>query len=187
MATSTVVTLKKLSNGRENTSTFCSSIGLNSMSDNERIIVGRRLPRIAAASLVEERVIEVEWSDGSTQKIDTSPAILGHRHFVRLREDFAKFAQFQVSETSDSLVWPEGEELSAVWLEELAPVSLDNAGFRDAMDELRFSLDGMAARLGVGRRLIAEYRKDKPIPPAIAMATRFLVERHRYFAGGQHQ
>ncbi|NGP17583.1 DUF2442 domain-containing protein [Devosia chinhatensis] len=123
--------------------------------------------------------MEVDWADGNRQMIDISPAILGHRHFVRLRNDPNLFAALKVSETSDSLIWPTGEELSADWLEELAPLALDNAEFRDAMDELRFSLDGMAARLGVARRLIAEYRKDKPIPPAIAMATRFLVQRHR--------
>lgn len=149
------------------------------MADDEFISVGRPLPRIAAARLVEARTIEVTWTDGGRQNIDVTPAILGHRHYVALRDDAERFGQFVVSETGDSLVWPGGEELSAVWLEELAPASLNNAEFRSAMEELQFSLDGMAARLGVARRLIADYRKDKPIPPAIAMATRFLVERHR--------
>jgi len=36
-------------------------------------------------------------------------------------------------------------------------------------------LDGMAARLGVARRLIADYRKDKPIPKVVALATRQLL------------
>jgi len=149
------------------------------MADDDFIAVGRPLPRIAAARPVEGRIIEVTWSDGRVQTIDVTPAIVGHRHFVNLRNDDRLFRQFAVSETGDSLAWPTGEELTAVWLEELAPASLDNAEFRQAMEELRFSLDGMAARLGVARRLIADYRKDKPIPPAIAMATRFLVERHR--------
>ena len=45
------------------------------------------------------------------------------------------------------------------------------------MDRLHLTLDGMAARLGVARRLVADYRKDKPIPKHIALATRYLLER----------
>lgn len=149
------------------------------MGDADFISVGRPLPRILAAHLVSGRTVEVTWQDGLAQRIDLTPAILGHRHYLSLRDDSELFAQFVVSDTGDSLVWPGGIELAATWLEELAPASLDNAEFRSAMHELQFSLDGMAARLGIARRLIADYRKDKPIPPSIAMATRYLVERHR--------
>src|SRR5690606_27590377 len=105
--------------------------------------------------------------------------IMSHRHFVALRNDPVGFARFTVRERGDSLVWATGQELTAEWIEDLAPASLDNSEFRQAMDELHFSLDGMAARLGIARRLVAEYRKDKPMPPAIAMATRYLIERQR--------
>ncbi|MEQ8594227.1 MAG: hypothetical protein RIC04_11165 [Parvibaculum sp.] len=149
------------------------------MADDVFISVGRPLPRIAAARLVSDRVVEISWHDGRVQAIDVTPAIVGHRHFVALRTDKPAFEDFAVGENGDCLVWASGEELSAVWLEELAPASLDNEEFRQAMSELRFSLDGMAARLGIARRLVADYRRDRPIPPAIAMATRFLVERHR--------
>jgi len=46
------------------------------------------------------------------------------------------------------------------------------------MDELGNSLDGMAAALQISRRLVADYRKDKPIPRHIAFATRYMLE-HR--------
>jgi hypothetical protein len=149
------------------------------MADDVFIAVGAPLPRIESARFIDAMDVEITWKGGVVQTIDLTPAIVGHRHFVRLRSDPDAFAKFVVSETADSLVWENGEELSAVWLEELAPASLGNAEFRQAMDELSFSLDGMAARLGIARRLIADYRKDKPIPPSIAMATRYLVERHR--------
>ena len=129
--------------------------------------------------MVSDRLIEITWVDDGVEVVDVTPAIVGHRHFVALREDRRAFENFAVGENGDCLVWASGEELSAVWLEELAPASLDNEEFREAMTELGFSLDGMAARLGIARRLVADYRRDKPIPPAIAMATRFLVERHR--------
>lgn len=149
------------------------------MADEDFISVGRPLPRIATAKHLGGKLIQVGWSSGEVQTIDISPAIIGHRHFVGLRSDDELFSRFSVSETGDSLIWPNGVELSAVWIEELAPATIDNAEFRQAMEELQFSLDGMAARLGIARRLIADYRKDKPIPPAVAMATRYLVERHR--------
>lgn len=149
------------------------------MADDDFIAVGEPLPRIESARFIDGMNVEITWQSGKVETIDLTPAIVGHRQFVRLRSDAKSFAKFAVSETADSLIWENGEELSAVWLEELAPASLGNAEFRQAMDELRFSLDGMAARLGIARRLIADYRKDKPIPPSIAMATRYLVERHR--------
>jgi len=47
------------------------------------------------------------------------------------------------------------------------------------MDALQMSLDGMAARLGIARRLVADYRKDKPIPKTVALATRYLLEQRK--------
>lgn len=121
--------------------------------------------------------MRIIWEDGSSDVIDTSPALTSRRMFIPLRTDDALFRTLRVSEFGDAIVWDNGAELSAVWLEELAPASLDNVGFRQAMDELGMTLDGMAARLGIARRLVADYRKDKPIPPYIAMATRYMVER----------
>jgi len=149
------------------------------MVEDEFIGVGAPLPRIASARPGSGRRVHVLWRGGTEELIDLTPAMASHRHFIPLREDDALFQQLAVSELGDALEWPGGIELSAVWIEELAPASLDNAEFRQAMDELQFSLDGMAARLGVARRLVADYRKNKPIPPAIALATRYLMERHR--------
>jgi len=141
--------------------------------------VGLPLPRINDVEAVGDLRVRVFWKSGDVQVIDLAPAILSHRHFIPLRSNDELFRQVSVSETQDSLTWPGEIELSAVWVEELAPNSLNNEEFRGAMDELAFSLDGMAARLGIARRLVADYRKDKPIPPAIALATRYLVEHRR--------
>ena len=121
------------------------------------------------------------WSGrtGGTQLVDLTPALASHRAFVGLRLDDNAFRAFAVSEMGDALEWPDGAELPSTWIEELADASLDNAEFRDAMDTLQMSLDGMAARLGIARRLIADYRKDKPIPKHIALATRYLLEQRK--------
>jgi hypothetical protein len=145
----------------------------------DRIVVGRPIPRIADARPLEDRLVHVVWKGGTEQEVDLLPALLGHRAFVRLRTDDQLFRAMKVSEFGDCLEWPDGAELSAVWIEALASAPLDNGQFRDAMDKLELSLDGMAAHLGVARRLIAGYRKDKPIPKYIALATRYLLEQRK--------
>lgn len=144
---------------------------------NDYISVGRPLPRIADAAPGDGRTARITWNNGSTQWVDLAPALANHRAFVRLRSDDALFASMRVSEYGDCLEWSDGAELSAVWIEELADASLDNAEFRDAMEKLHLTLDGMAARLGIARRLVADYRKDKPIPKHIALATKYLLTR----------
>lgn len=137
------------------------------------------MPSIRNAEVIENFVLRVEWDDGREEEIDVAPAILSHRAFVSLRSDPTRFASFVVRDRGDSLVWSDGQELSADWIQELAPRELGNAEFRDAMSELRLSLDGMASRLGIARRLVADYRKDRPIPKMVALATRYLVEHYK--------
>lgn len=153
--------------------------GTGSTDNDEFVEVGGPLRRIRQAKFVEDMKVRVEWNDGHEEVIDLRPAIMSHRHFVSLRDAPAAFAAFTVRNRGDALVWPDGQELSASWIEELAPTTLDNAEFRQAMADLRLSLDGMAARLGIARRLIADYRRDKPIPQAIALATKYLVEQQK--------
>lgn len=121
----------------------------------------------------------VTWRNGVEQEIDVSAALASKRIFLRLRTDDALFQTLKVNEDGNAIEWDDGAELSAIWLERLAPSSVQNDEFRDAMDELGFTLDGMAARLGLSRRLIADYRKDKPIPETVGLAVRYLVDQQR--------
>jgi hypothetical protein len=147
---------------------------------DELIEVGSRLPRIDWAEALNARNVRLKWRGEATPiVVDIAPALLNLRIFKQLKTDDDLFSRLAVNEDGNALEWPDGAELSAVWIEELADASLDNAQFRDAMDQLQMSLDGMAARLGVARRLIADYRKDKPIPKSIALATRYLLEQRK--------
>lgn len=137
------------------------------------------MPAIKAAEPLNGFQARIEWEDGREEIVDLSPAIFSHRAYVSLRSDPALFASFKVRDRGDALVWPDGRELSADWINELSPRELDNAEFRDAMSQLRLSLDGMAARLGIARRLVADYRKDRPIPKTVALATLYLLEHQR--------
>lgn len=147
--------------------------------DDDFVEVGGPMPAIRRAEPMNGYVIRVEWDDGREEEIDVAPAILSHRAFVALRDNPAAFAAFKVRDRGDSLMWTDGQELSADWIQELAPKELGNKEFREAMTQLRLSLDGMAARLGIARRLVADYRKDRPIPKTVALATRYLLEHQQ--------
>lgn len=144
---------------------------------DETISAGRPLPRIALAEPLDKRNVRVLWR-GSVEPvvIDTAPAFTSLKIFAAVRTDDALFGTVRVNEDGTALEWADGAELSAMWLEELAEASLSNAQFREAMERMRLTLDGMALHLGVARRLIADYRKDKPIPKSIALATRHLLQ-----------
>lgn len=147
---------------------------------DEWIEEGRQLPRIERARPLGDRNVELTWrGQRRSTVVDITPALANLRIFKRLRTDDRLFRELSVNEDGNALEWPDGAELSAVWIERLTESALDNSQFRDAMDEMEMSLDGMAAHLGVSRRLIANYRKDKPIPKAVALATRYLLERRR--------
>lgn len=119
--------------------------------------------------------MRVTWSTGNEQTVDIAPALASHREFVKIRTDDALFGTLKVSAYGDALEWADGTELAAAWIEELAAGLLTNEEFREAMDTMTMSLDGMAGHLGIARRLVADYRKDKPIPKAVALATRHLL------------
>jgi hypothetical protein len=99
--------------------------------------------------------------------------------FLALRTDDALFHTLKVNEYGNAIEWDDGAELTAIWIRRMVPADFDNGEFRAAMETLGLSLDGMAAALEISRRQIASYRKDKPIPRHIALATKYLVEHRR--------
>jgi hypothetical protein len=137
------------------------------------------LPRIEAAEALDGRDVRITWRDGASQVVDVSPALASRRIFLRLRTDDDLFRTLRVNDDGNAIEWDDGAELTAIWIERLAPTSLQNDEFREAMDQLGYTLDGMASRLGLSRRLIASYRKDKPIPETVGLAVRYLIDKER--------
>jgi hypothetical protein len=137
------------------------------------------LPRIEAAQALDGRTVRVTWRGGGTEDIEVAAALVSRRIFIRLRTDDELFKTLRVNEDGNAIEWEDGTELTAIWLQRLAPSAIANAEFRAAMDELGYTLDGMAARLGLSRRLIADYRRDKPIPETVGLAVRYLIEHQK--------
>ncbi|MGM4982428.1 DUF2442 domain-containing protein [Rhizobium sp. 11_C7_N12_5] len=144
--------------------------------NDDLISVGTPLPRAAKAEWIEKRLVRITWKNGKTSVVDLAPALLSRRVYMPLREDDALFAQLKVDEYGTGIEWPGGLDFSALWLSKLPSAEFDNASFRDAMDDLGMTLDGMAAALEISRRQVADYRKAKPIPRNVAYATRYLVD-----------
>jgi hypothetical protein len=148
--------------------------------DDDLLVVGTPLPRLAAVRLADPRNLDarrvvVTWRDGTQKLVDLAPALLSHRHFIPLREDNLLFQTVRVDEDGMALEWDDGIEMVGDWIASLPSVGLTNADFREAMDRLNLSLDGMAAQLELSRRQIASYRGTKPIPAHVAFAVRYLV------------
>lgn len=147
------------------------------MSDDDIITVGKPIPRIASATPAEGRKVRIAWKDGTSKVVDLAAPFASRRIFIPLRNDDALFRTLRVSEYGDALEWDGPDlEFPASWLDRLPEAEFSNEDFRNAMDALKLTLDGMAADLDISRSLIAEYRKDRPIPRHIALATRYLVE-----------
>lgn len=147
------------------------------MSD-DIIAVGKPLPRIAAAFPLDGRKAKIVWASGSVKVVDLTGALASRRIFIPLRGDDTLFRTLRVSELGDGIEWDGPDlEFSALWLDRLPEAEFTNEEFRKAMDTLNLSLDGMAADLDISRSLVAEYRKNKPIPRHVALATRYLLGR----------
>lgn len=153
--------------------------GFDSIDDDEIITVGERLIDIVKAEPLQERRILVTWDTGETDIVDIMPALASRVIFLALRTDDALFHTLKVNEYGNAIEWDDGAELTAIWIRRMVPADFDNGEFRAAMETLGLSLDGMAAALEISRRQIASYRKDKPIPRHIALATKYLVEHRR--------
>jgi len=139
------------------------------------IDTGIRLPRLLEAMPLDERKVYVAFDNGLEKIVDLAPALNSRRFYIPLRDDDALFRSFHVSEYGDAIEWNDELDFSAEWLERLPDVSFTNTDFRQIMEKLNMSLDGMAIALEISRRQVASYRKDKPIPRHIAYAARYLA------------
>lgn len=145
------------------------------MSD-ELISVGETLPRLLSAEPLEARKVRLIFKMGEERVVDLAPVLLSRRVFLPLRSDDQAFRAMQVNDYGTAVEWSGDIDLSAAWLARLPSITFDNHDFRRAMDDLGMTLDGMAAALQISRRQVADYRKSKPVPRSIALATRYLLE-----------
>ncbi|MCZ7861739.1 hypothetical protein O9X98_10145 [Agrobacterium salinitolerans] len=81
---------------------------------------GDPIPRIAACRALPGYGLEVLWMEGGTDIVDAFPALASRRVFDRVRSSERVFSAAEVGEYGTCVVWPDGAELSAVWIARLA-------------------------------------------------------------------
>ena len=152
------------------------------MNETDRVIaIGPELPTIAAVFPGNGRsTVVVKWKSGAragrTDVIDVAPQIFTFKAYRPLRNDADLFAQVRVSDDGTAIVWPGNAdlEISSDALEELAVQAMTSADFADFIKRQGWTLDAAAAQLGIARRLVAYYAKERQVPRYIALACRAL-------------
>ncbi|WP_082531803.1 DUF2442 domain-containing protein [Methylobacterium sp. Leaf469] len=151
------------------------------MSATDTITVGRALPKLASVEPANGPFsVSVTWASGSrtwrTDIVDLAPIIFTFKVFKPLRDNPELFRSVKVGEWGASLVWPGNDDLDigAESVEEMAEEVMTNSDFTAFLKRTGFTLDAAAAQLGIARRLVAYYAKDREIPRYIALACRQL-------------
>lgn len=139
-------------------------------------VADRPLPRVEDVVARSDRVVLVKWKTGGQRAIDIQPALTALASMSTVLADERLFQSIRVGRLGATVEWADGSELSALWLEELALAQMENVEFRWAMESVGMTLDGMAAYLGISRRTVADYRKDKAIPRSIALAMNYMID-----------
>lgn len=138
------------------------------------------MPRISVVKPGPGLTIDVTWEIGSrsgtAECIDLEPDILTYKIYRSLRGAKGRpvFEDVRVTDGGTRLVWPDGTDMAATSLERLAEESMTNEEFRIFLSANNLSLTAASAQLGISRRQVAYYAKDKEVPRQIALACRGL-------------
>jgi hypothetical protein len=145
------------------------------MSETDMIAVGDPLPKLASVEPANSPTsVSVAWASGSragmTEIIDLAPMIYTFKVFRPLRDDPALFRTVHLGEWGASIIWKGHDDLDigADALEELAREQMTPEDFQAFMK-----------RLGISRRLVAYYAKERLIPRTVALACKYIDMSHR--------
>ncbi|MBB5753242.1 hypothetical protein [Prosthecomicrobium pneumaticum] len=157
------------------------------MSATDRIAAGVPMPRIGAVRAVAPLSVDVEWSAGPRagrrETVSLAPDLHAYRIYRPLRFDPALFASVHLVDEGAAIAWGSDDaiDMPATSVERLAAEAMSNEEFAAFLSRNRLSLDAAAAELGISRRLVAYYAKDRPVPRHIALACAHIELRR---AGG---
>lgn len=153
------------------------------MSETERTRIGEPMPSIESVAASDATRILVTWSGGSrkgtTTNVDVAPLIYSKKVFAPLRNDPALLQTVHTVEGGAAIAWGENDEIdmAATSVERLADEFMTPMDFSAFLQRHSLSLDAAAAQLGISRRLVAYYAKEREVPRYIALACAYLDER----------
>src|SRR5277367_6213590 len=150
------------------------------MSAIDRVSVGEPMPNIESVSARAPCSVEVFWRSGRRQGtsslVDLAPLIFSKKIFAPLRDDESLFRTVRVVEAGAAIAWGDGSaiDVAATTIESLANETMSPADFTEFLRRNGLSLDSAAPQLGISRRLVAYYAKERAIPRYIALACAYL-------------
>ena len=124
----------------------------------------------------------IRWETGrrdGEEVIDIAPQIFAFKVYKPLRDNPDLFANVSVSVDGTAVVWPGNADLevSADALEELAEDAMTSERFGQFLSDMNLTFDAAAAQLGISRRLVAYYAKEREVPRYISLACEALKGR----------
>ena len=151
------------------------------MNGDEILTVGQPLPKLASVTRADGSfTVTVTWAAGArlgrSDKVDLAPVIFTYKTFRPLRDGSIPFDAVQLGPWGGSIRWEGDDDLDigAETIEDLAAAAMTNAEFSDFLRRNGLTLDAAAAQLGIARRRVAYFAKDRDIPRYIALACRQL-------------
>src|SRR5271163_627515 len=150
------------------------------MSAIDRVSVGEPMPNIESVSARAPCSLEVFWRSGRRQGtsslVDLAPLLFSKKIFAPLRDDESLFRTVHVVEAGAAIAWGDGSaiDVAATTIESLADETMTPADFAEFLRRNGLSFDSAAAQLGISRRLVAYYAKEREIPRYIALACAYL-------------
>ncbi len=152
------------------------------MSETETFVVGHELPRIASVTAGEGFQVTVTWDRGEragqTDTVDLGPELFKFRLYAPLRNDPALFRTAHVANWGSTIAWDGIEaDMSAAKVLDLAAEVMTPDRFAEFVKRRGYTLDGIAAELGISRRQAAYFQNEKAVPRYIALACAYLEEK----------
>lgn len=133
-----------------------------------------KMPLIEKAMITGPLVVEISWNTDETLSVDLST--------VKQLADDALFQQMAVDDWGHALEWPDGFDIGADRLYEMARQQAGlptAASFNAWMERNHLSLSKAANALGMSRRMVAHYRTgSRPVPIVVDLACAGWEARH---------
>ena len=147
------------------------------MSATEIVTVGRSLPRLRSVEARQGDAVSVTWDaasrGGMTEVVDLAPLMFRLKFYAPLRDDQALRDSVHLIDDGTALAWGDDTvDMAATSVLDLAEESMETADFAAFMRRHSFTLDRVAAELGISSRLAAHYAQGAVFPRYIALACR---------------
>lgn len=146
------------------------------MSAVDLVSIGQPLPRLRDVQARPGYAVSVTWDAAArsgTEVVDLAPLIFRLKFYARLRDDEALRASVHLIDGGTAIAWGDGAiDMAVASVLDLAEESMEAADFAAFMRRHGFTLDRVAAELGISRGLAAHYAGGSTIPRYIALACR---------------